>query len=353
MPSWVKRPVGNGAAAVSHSSGSGAGISDVALGTQLLCERFDKATMPKKVLFAGDADFPSPLLEMSRHGLGGCLTLHVEGEWPLPQGIAVVGTRQPTEEAVAFTRKVVEVLVSEGYAVWSGGAVGIDAAAHTAALENGGKTVVVSPSGLNVTFPLEHKELFHRVATSGGAIVTRFDDDEQPRRHFFHRRNDVLACLTLATVIVQANLRSGSRSTARAARALGRPRLVVPHTPWDPRGNGCAEELKLGGIPLVDPKMLPALIGGVAPLEDRATRERARTDADARRALASHAHVARDLDPITSRVLDAVGEMPIHADDLCEKTQLPISSVTAALLTLTLQAVVVEAPVGRYRRSSH
>jgi DNA processing protein len=298
-----------------------------------------------------DPTFPAALLELPARGLAPCDELHVRGEWPPLPGVAIVGTRRPTPEARRLTRELAQAVVEAGWAVWSGGALGIDAEAHQAAIDHGGATVVVCPSGLGELFPPEHGALFAQVVASGGTLVSPFADDVPAAHPHFHRRNDVLACLTMASVVVEAPYRSGARSTARAARRLGRPLFAVPHAPWDPRGQGCAVELANGARPVISAKHLLACLDDVARSPGRATRERTCAPAPhASQAPASQAHASHALSPHASRVLEAIGETPIHVDDLCERTALPFASVTAALLTLTLQAVVVEAPAGFYRR---
>lgn len=338
-------------------------------------------------LLPDDPTYPTPLLHLIDARLPPCTTLYTRGTWPPRPGIAVVGTRKPTEEALVFTRALAGAITEAGWAVWSGGARGIDAAAHRAALDRGGSTVVVTPSGFGRPYPPEHEELFARVVEAGGTLVTPFPETAPPMVPSFHRRNAVLAALTLATVVVQAGVKSGARSTARAARRLRRPLYVVPHAPWDPRGEGCALELEGGARALALVDTLVAHLGpprdaqlvmpfeaardagaargedvapharrgsarapGVAAQSDRAMHAREHDHAHDR--AHDHARVARSLGPIEKRVLDAIGETPIHTDDLCERAALPSGVVTAALLTLTLQAVVVEAPAGFYRRST-
>jgi DNA processing protein len=309
-----------------------------------------------------DPSYPTTLFDLLQARLTPCPALYTRGSWPPRPGIAVVGTRQPTPEALDFTREVAAALIKAGWAVWSGGALGIDAAAHTAALDQGGSTVVVTPSGFDRPYPREHRELFARVVEAGGTLVSPFPETERPTFGGFHRRNAVLAALTLATVVVQAGFKSGARSTASAARKLRRPLYVVPHAPWDPKGQGCALELSAGARALA---LVDALVAGLerdhhaqvalpfdttfAAPADRAMH--AREHGRARDHAQDHAHETAGLTEEEERVLDAVGETLIHTDDLCERTALPFTVVTAALLTLTLQAVVVEAPAGFYRRS--
>lgn len=349
--------------------------------------RADGGRMANPVL-PDDPSYPPALLDLAQAGLPPCEALHTRGTWPPRPGIAVVGTREPTPEAVAFTRSLAEAITRAGWAVWSGGARGIDAAAHQAALDRRAGTVVVMPSGFAQPYPPEHAELFARVVDAGGTLITPFPEDAQPTLASFHFRNAVLAALTIATVVVQAGFKSGTRSTAKAARRLRRPLFVVPHSPWDHAGQGCALELQKGAHALADARDLVTKLkrarhaqmtirfapagaahahvnadegarrrgsdAAVAAPHDRAihAREHDRGRGHAHDHAHDHARVAHALEPAQQRVLDAIGETPIHTDDLCERTALPVTVVTAALLTLTLQAVVVEAPAGCYRRSS-
>ena len=309
------------------------------------------SSSPHVPLLPDDPGFPAALRDLPRGKLAPCEALYTRGAWPPWPGVAVVGTRQATAGALDFTRELSSSIVKAGYAVWSGGARGIDRAAHEGALDAGGATVVVSPSSLAVTYPPEHEELFARIVDGGGMIVTPFPDPRGPTLGSFHRRNNILAALTIATVVVQAGAQSGARSAARAARRLSRPLFVVPGAPWEDKGLGCAIELALGASPVASGKGLVAKLAqlpGVrnlaplGPLFDRANEASPRASV--------HAHAVTELGEDAMRVFAAIEQMPMHTDDLCEHTALPFARVAAALLTLTLHAVVVEAPAGFYRR---
>ncbi len=292
-----------------------------------------------------DPTYPSALLDPPDQEDRPRRALHTRGPWPAPEGVAIVGTRRPTAEAAAFTRSLAAAIAGEGWAVWSGGAVGIDAAAHEGAMERGGVTVAVIANGLDAPYPPANAELFARVLAAGGTLVSPQADGGKPLLGAFHRRNAVLAALTFATIVVQAGEKSGARSTARSARALGRPLWVVPQPPWEERGRGCAIELALGARALVSED---ALLKELRAVRRAVPRARVRAEVLAREHVL--ARTLQELDEETTRVLGAISEVPIHMDDLCERASLPIRTVAAALLTLTLGAVVVEAPAGHYRR---
>jgi DNA processing protein len=263
--------------------------------------------------------------------------LWVRGDLPRARGVAIVGMRKCSEEAAAYTRDLARRLTEHGVVVWSGGAKGIDAAAHQGALEAGGITVAVVATGLEECYPPEHASLYERIIRAGGAIVSAFGPTEKANRGAFHYRNGVLSALTEATVIVQARIISGARSTAAHARRLQRPLFVVPAAPWDDRGKGNLVEIGHGARLLATDAPLLSLFGilpggGAKP--------------------GSVSEPEEKLLRACEKVIAAVQTAPVCLDDLCTKTGLAAPLVQEALLTLTLRAVLVEGPSGRYRRVS-
>ncbi len=314
-------------------------------------------------------------------------TLWLRGELGASPAVAIVGTRDPSPEAEAYAFSLAERLGSAGVSVWSGGARGIDAAAHEGALEAGAQTVVVMGTGSDGCFPSEHDRLFERIASSEGGLLYPFPPEQPPMPWTFLRRNGVLAALVDAMVIVQAPLRSGARSAAAWARRLGRPLFVVPGWPWDSRAVGNTEEIRLGATVLTGEDRLAHALGiSLAPRPsaalpapgEKARREPTKAVSDGPRALrfeevaapettdrSAGGGVGADEGGLTTplsngplsfachAVVDATGATPRHFDVLCETTGLAASLLQEALLTLTLHAVLVEGPSGFYRRINH
>ncbi len=176
--------------------------------------------------------------------------LWLHGVWPRGPAVALVGTRRPTREAAGFTERLAADLCRAGVVVLSGGAVGIDAAAHRGALRAGGQTAVVAPAAWDVPFPAEHRELFREVCEGGGAYLTHMAPTERATYASFFRRNALLAALARAVVMVEAPLRSGARNAMAHARRLARGTFVVLAPPWNERGTGALAELRLGATGL-------------------------------------------------------------------------------------------------------
>ncbi len=170
--------------------------------------------------------------------------LYLWGTLPPPPYVAIVGSRSCTVEAVKFVQDMAGQLGRAGITVISGGAIGIDTAAHEGALKAGTPTLVVAPAGLRYAFPPANKELFECILDSGGGYLS-LDADRSERGRFFPR-NEVLAALADVVVIGEANARSGSRNAARHARSCGRAVFAVPAAGWNSKGWGSNAELRMG-----------------------------------------------------------------------------------------------------------
>src|SRR5215212_2428392 len=178
-----------------------------------------------------------------------CAWLFVAG--PTPPGaaasVAVVGGRRASPLRRVAARSIGAGLARAGWGVVSGGAVGVDAAAHAGALDAGGRTVVVLGCGLDVPYPRANTDLFARVRAAGGTLVTEHPPGTQPRAANFLPRNRLIAALSAAVVVVEAAEDSGGLSTARAAGSRGAGHiLVLPGAPWDPGAAGCNQLIRDG-----------------------------------------------------------------------------------------------------------
>ncbi|WP_437720712.1 DNA-processing protein DprA [Sorangium sp. So ce861] len=312
-----------------------------------------------------DPSYPAPLWALVTETEAAPPTLYLRGALPSRPGVAIVGTRAASDDALRFTRALAASLGEAGYSIWSGGARGVDAAAHEGALAARAPTVVVSGGGHARPYPREHAPLFDRILAAGGALVARVPDDTPPLPGLFLQRNAVLVALTLATVVVEAGIESGARSAAAAARRLGRHLCVVPHAPWSPRGVGCALELVCGARPVARAADVIDVLGGPAPPPRRRARRSPRNSPPAAGTLplpdAAVAALASAppqetaqipaMSAVERAVFDALDACPAHVDEVCERTGLPPRRAVEALLTLTLQAVVVEGPAGLFRRA--
>ncbi|MGH2843665.1 MAG: DNA-processing protein DprA [Solirubrobacteraceae bacterium] len=140
--------------------------------------------------------------------------------------VSVIGTRRPTEEARRLAAAAAFELSKAGYVIFSGLAAGIDACAHRAVLERGGRTVAVIGSGLDHSYPPENAQLQDQIARTG-AVISQFWPEDRPTPRSFPARNAVMSGLTLASVIVEASPMSGTRVQARHALSQGRKLILM------------------------------------------------------------------------------------------------------------------------------
>jgi DNA processing protein len=155
------------------------------------------------------------------------------------RSIAVVGTRSASSEGLAQAQTLAEQLARREVTVLSGLALGIDGAAHSAALDAGGRTVAVLGTGIDTIYPAAHKSLAEKIVESGGALVSQFWPSAPPTRWSFPMRNVVMSGMAIGTVVVEASKTSGAKMQARLALEHGKRLFLVnslvTHEEWAQR----------------------------------------------------------------------------------------------------------------------
>jgi DNA processing protein len=209
----------------------------------------------------GEADYPARLAMIddapplvSLRGNGAVLTM------PL---IAIVGSRNASAAGIKITQILTQGLAQAGFAIVSGLARGIDAAAHRASAQSG--TVAVLAGGQDKIYPAEHEGLLEALLPNGLAL-SEMPLGWEPRARDFPRRNRLISGLALGVVIVEAAKRSGSLITARLAAEQGREVFAVPGSPLDPRAEGTNGLIKQGATPVTE---AADIISVVAPIMER------------------------------------------------------------------------------------
>ena len=250
--------------------------------------------------------------------------LWARGSLPTRPAVAIVGTRRADREALEHTRAMAEALARRGVTIISGGAVGIDAAAHHGALDGGGRTYMVQAAPLDAPYPAANRKLFLAMLEAGGGWLSETPPGQGAPAARFLARNRIVAALADVVVVVQAPARSGALSTAKHANDLGRPLLVVPAAPWDPRGLGCVSLLRDGATPCATADDVAKALG-MAP--------------DVRRRRAPRAQLPLDLEDEPRRVLEALGARPRHPDELSRALGLTAPRLTIALVSLAARGL--------------
>ena len=269
----------------------------------------------------GEESYP----EMFTQIPGPPLMLYVNGDieaMHLP-ALAIIGSRNPTEGGARNAHNFAKHLASHGFAIVSGLAQGIDAAAHQGALDAGGKTVAFVGNGIDRVYPAGNRKLAHSVVESG-ALVSEYPLGAPPERWHFPERNRLISGLSLGTVVVEAARRSGSLITARLAAEQGREVFALPGSIHNPLARGCHKLIRQG-----------------AKLVETA------------------ADILAELRPLTEHMLEAVDDDyselrkylsfdPINIDELGKQSGLTIDQLSSMLLILELHGEVESLSGGRY-----
>ena len=199
---------------------------------QDIAQDVDWCSLPQRsVIGLTDHLFPSQLKEVS------CppIAIFCEGNQKLlsQQMIAMVGSRKPTPGGLKIAEEMAAVVSSAGFTVVSGLAIGIDTVAHVGALSASGSTIGVCATGLDRVYPRQNTELARDIADKG-VLISEFPVGTPVRKHHFPRRNRMISGLAVATVVVEAAIRSGSLITAGFAADQGREVFAVPGSVYSP-----------------------------------------------------------------------------------------------------------------------
>ena len=281
------------------------GVAFVALG---------ESAYPPRLQMIDDAP---PLLAVRGH----------VGAMALPT-VAIVGSRNASGAGMKFTQRIARELGEAGFAVVSGLARGIDAAAHGATVDTG--TVAVLAGGQDRIYPPEHADLLAAILPAGAAL-SEMPFGREPRARDFPRRNRLISGLALGVVIVEAAKRSGSLITARFAAEQGREVFAVPGSPLDPRSEGTNGLIKQGATPVTETAdiisvLQPIMTERKLPVREPETRQ---TDG----------HAADDAEPAAderARIVGILGPTPLQIDDVVRLSKSAPAVVRMVLLELEI-----------------
>ena len=281
-----------------------------------------------RIITQQDEEYP----ELLRQIYDPPIVLYIKGQLTSKDknAVAMVGSRQTTHYGVEVARKLGYQLAYIGVTVVSGGARGIDTAAHQGALSAKGRTVSVLGTGINIIFPAENAELFERIAANG-AVITQFPFNRNADKQSFPIRNRIVAGMSLGTVVVEASLTSGALITANFASDFGRQVFAVPGRVDSPRSKGCHELIKKGA------KLCESAEDIVSEFEYLFPPSNRPADGSATPALT--------LSDQEQRVYDTLKEAEeLAIDEVIRFSGLPASNVSVALLGLEMKRLVKQLP---------
>jgi DNA processing protein len=283
-------------------------------------ERLERASV--RLLTIEDADYPRLLSEAPTAPpllyLRGALD--ITDEW----AVAVVGTRSPTTYGKEAARHIAGELAQRGVTIISGLASGIDAIAHTAALEAGGRTIGVLGCGVDMVYPERNRELTSQMVKQG-AIISDYPLGTRPHAANFPPRNRIISGLALGTVIVEAGEKSGALITGDFALEQGRDVFAVPGSIFSQKSKGTNNLLRNGaGVATCADDILEALNLMAAPVQQEF----------------AAALLADPADPTEARILEHLDAEPQPIDQLTRASGLPAEVVSATLTMLQLKGLV-------------
>jgi DNA processing protein len=268
------------------------------------------------------------------------IVLYVKGQLTAKDNnaVTIVGSRRTTHYGQEVARRLGFQLAYVGVTVVSGGARGIDTAAHQGALSGKGRTVAVLGTGINIVFPPENAELFERIAANG-AVVTQFPFNRQADRQSFPIRNRIVAGMTLGTVVVEAGMNSGALITANMAVENGRQLFAVPGRIDSPQSKGCHDLIKKGAKLCEGAEDILSEFEYLFPTTNRPS-----TPAE------DGTLPAISLSENEQKVLATLGKEESSIDEVIRQSGLPASAASVALLGLEMKRLVRQLPGKAYVR---
>lgn len=233
--------------------------------------------------------------------------------------IAVVGSRKATPYGLEATQTLISPLAKAGITITSGLAFGIDAAAHLTAIKNQGQTIAVLPSGVDLITPSSHTTLAHNILETGGALISEFPPGSQSLPRNYPIRNRIIAGLTRATLVVEADIKSGSLITARCALESNRDVLAVPGPIFSQVSRGTHYLIQMGAKLITSAQDILTELG----LEDSVSEQS-----------------KLDIKPQSRQeklILETLGTGSMQFDQLAQKTRIPAQQLISTLTLMEMK----------------
>ena len=283
---------------------------------------------------------PNPPAALFIDGDPGCL-------WQ-PQ-IAIIGSRNPTAGGLDHARDFAATLARQGMTITSGLASGIDTAAHQAALDAGALTIAVNGTGLDQVYPASSRAVAGRIRAQG-AMISELPLGSPPRRRHFPSRNRIISGLSLAVLVVEAGLNSGTLITARKAAEQGRDVFALPGSLNNPMAKGCHRLIREGARLVETTADIMQELGPVAAELQMEIRQRLKLPDEAPKTPAGdNENLLDDADYRT--VWEVLGYDPKPVDAIIEQTRLSAREISSMLLMMELKGLVKKHGSGRYIRA--
>ena len=242
--------------------------------TRASIDKIQQALIDNKysLLFTEQPNFPTQLLEI--YDPPPLLFYRGNSELLHHAQIAIVGSRKPTTHAQKITFDMAQYLAQAGYIITSGLAIGVDKRAHLGALAQTdialqGRTVGVMGTGIDVNYPNHHDQLFSQIIDKGGCIISELLPHTLPHKHTFPRRNRLVAGLSIATIVTEATIQSGSLITARLTSEQGKQVFAIPSHIDNANAEGCHHLIREGATLIYHPQQVLDDVSSQLPVQSQ------------------------------------------------------------------------------------
>lgn len=300
-------------------------------------EAIDK--MGARIVLACEESYPKALREI--RDFPPVLTVQGNIQALEKKSVAIVGSRHASANGCIIAKEMAVGLGRANFLVTSGLARGIDTEAHKGALKTG--TAAVIAGGIDVFYPPENKDLHHDILEKG-AVVTEMPLGSVPKSQHFPRRNRIISGMSVATVVVEANLRSGSLITARFALEQGREVFGVPGSPRDSRCRGPNSLIKEGGYMAESSEDVINVLGNLNYMKPSGLFDNISKDIYTPY---SYKISEDDIDKARVIIHEKLGTSPTLVDDVIAQTGIPANVVMVVLLELELAGNLERYPGNR------
>jgi len=282
--------------------------------------------MGADLVFYWDANYPKILKRIYSPPI----MLYVKGDLLklYKDSLSVVGTRMPSSYGKSVAEKIVKELIKSNLNIVSGLARGIDSIAHSTTINNGGRTIAVIGSGLDVIYPPENKRLFDAISENG-AVISEFPLGTKPDAPNFPRRNRIIAGLSIGTLVIETKIKGGALLTAEQAFSNNREVFAVPGNIGSSKSEGTNYLIKRNFAKLVtNAQDILEELNIKPPSKQKKLSQ----------------NIDQNLNVFEEKIYSILGDDTVHIDKISEKTKLSQQECMANLLTLEFKGLVKQEP---------
>jgi len=302
-----------------------------------------------KIIYQDDKEFPKLLKKIKKVPE----TLYAQGNIKLlnKPSIAIVGSRNYSDYGKRMTKLFTRELVNEGFVIVSGLAIGIDKFAHEECIFSGGKTIAVIACGFNNIYPEENRDVYEKILQMGGCVISEYPIDVKAKKEYFPTRNRLISGLSLGTLVIEANFRSGTSITARYCIEQNRKLFCIPNSIENKNSTGTNNLIKKGANLVTKIEDITQAIGEIS---DKVQIETV-TISEKNRSLEVEKNtnlLGKEYNNLSDKELIIYNNLknrPKFADEIASSTGFSITDVNIILSMLELENYIVKLSTNMYK----